>query len=105
MATAEGEEITSNASSDQIVFYLRPAGSAPILRRKKWVVPRSKTFASLSAFLIKHMQLNPEEQKHIFLYVNQAFAPSLDTTIGAVHDCFHTEGNLVLNYSLMPAWG
>ena len=92
-------------SNDKIVFLLKAAGGAPILKKKKWALPRSKTIGHIADFLRKYMQLDVQQQKQLFLYVNQAFAPALDTTIGAVNDCFSSEGTLVLHYSLTEAWG
>ena len=92
-------------SGGKVVFLLRPAGGAPILKRKKWTVPRSKTMGQVVEFLKKYLQLDPQEHHQLFLYVNQSFAPALDTTIGSVNDCFSSEGTLVLHYALAQAWG
>jgi ubiquitin-like protein ATG12 len=92
-------------SNENVVCLLKAAGGAPILKRQRWEFPRSKTFGHIAEFLKKHMQLDIQQQKQLFLYVNQAFAPALDTTIGAVNDCFYTEGALVIHYSLTEAWG
>ena len=109
MSTVEGDEGNAGASQsengEKIVFLLRAAGGAPILKRKKWAVPRSKTMGYVAEFLRNHLQLDNNAQNQLFLYVNQAFAPSYDTTIGAVNDCFHSEGTLVIHYTLTPAWG
>ena len=89
----------------KVVFLLKAAGGAPILKKKKWALPRSKTMGHIAEFLKKYMQLDSQQQQQLFLYVNQAFAPALDTTIGSVYDCFSSEGTLVLHYSLTQAWG
>jgi ubiquitin-like protein ATG12 len=96
---------THQENDGKIVFYLKSAGGAPILKRKKWALSRSKTIGYLAEFLKKHLQLDSEQQKQLFLYVNQAFSPAIDTTIGAVNDCFHSDGTLVLHYTITPAWG
>lgn len=109
MSTTDGDENNAGASGsespEKIVFLLRAAGGAPILKRKKWAVPRSKTIGYVAEFLRNHLQLDNETSKQLFIYVNQAFAPAFDTTIGAVNDCFNSEGTLVLHYTLTPAWG
>jgi ubiquitin-like protein ATG12 len=106
VAGDEGNVDSTNGKNDEkIVFLLRAAGGAPILKQKKWTVPRSKTVGNIAEFLRKHLQLDTDKQSQIFIYVNQAFAPAFDTTIGAVNDCFDSEGTLVLHYSLTPAWG
>ncbi len=92
-------------SGSKVVFLLKAAGGAPILKKKKWALPRSKTMGHIAEFLKKYMQLDTQQQQQLFLYVNQAFAPALDTTIGSVNDCFSSEGTLVLHYALTEAWG
>ncbi|CAF0867303.1 unnamed protein product [Rotaria sp. Silwood1] len=89
----------------KVVFLLKAAGGAPILKKKKWALPRTKTIGHIVEFLKKYMQLDAQQQQQLFLYVNQAFAPALDTTIGSVNDSFSSEGTLVLHYSLTQAWG
>jgi ubiquitin-like protein ATG12 len=89
----------------KVVFLLKAAGGAPILKKKKWALPRSKTMGHIVEFLKKYMQLDVQQQQQLFLYVNQAFSPALDTTIGSIYDCFSSEGTLVLHYSLTQAWG
>jgi ubiquitin-like protein ATG12 len=92
-------------SGAKVVFLLKAAGGAPILKKKKWALPRSKTMGHIVEFLKKYMQLDSQQQQQLFIYVNQAFCPALDTTIGSVNDCFSSEGTLVLHYSLTQAWG
>jgi ubiquitin-like protein ATG12 len=104
MAAVEGDDIRPN-NDEKIVFLLKSAGGAPILKRQKWALTRSKTIGHIAEFLKRYMQLDNEQQKQLFIYVNQAFAPAFDTTIGAVSDCFTSEGTLVLHYTLTPAWG
>lgn len=109
MSTGDGDEAyagpNNSESKEKIVFILRAAGGAPILKRKKWEVPRSKTIGYVANFLRNHLQLDSAAQDQLFLYVNQAFAPAFDTTIGAVNDCFNSDGALVIHYTLTPAWG
>jgi ubiquitin-like protein ATG12 len=97
--------INDSESGAKVVFLLKAAGGAPILKKKKWALPRSKTMGHIVEFLKKYMQLDSQQQQQLFIYVNQAFAPALDTTIGSINDCFSSEGTLVLHYSLTQAWG
>jgi ubiquitin-like protein ATG12 len=41
----------------------------------------------------------------LFLYVNQEFAPSPDTEIGTIYDCFKVGNNVIFHYCTTPAWG
>lgn len=40
-----------------------------------------------------------------FVYLKEAFSPSLDERIGVLFDAFGVDGRLVVNYALTPAWG
>ncbi|CAF0715262.1 unnamed protein product [Adineta steineri] len=103
--TTRSGPLNDSEGGAKVVFLLKAAGGAPILKKKKWALPRSKTMGHIVEFLKKYMQLDSQQQQQLFLYVNQSFAPALDTTIGSVNDCFSSEGTLVLHYSLTQAWG
>lgn len=79
---------------------LKPAGDAPIMKKKKWAVERNKKVAYISDFIKKFIK-----SESIFLYVNQSFSPSPDTEVGCVFDCFGSDGKLVLHYCRTQAWG
>jgi len=87
----------------KVDILLKPAGDAPIMKKKKWTVDRSKRISWVSDFIKKYIKSDPSES--LFLYVNQAFAPSPDTEIGTVFDCFGSDGKLVLHYCRTQAWG
>ncbi|CAF1089290.1 unnamed protein product [Adineta steineri] len=87
----------------KVVLLLKPAGGAPMLKRERWALPNSSTVSDIVMFLKDHMKLDPQQQ--LFLYVKQSFAPSLDSTIGLVSNCFGSDGMLVLHYALTQAWG
>lgn len=40
-----------------------------------------------------------------FVYVNSAFAPTPDDLLADLDACFAQDGQLVINYSITPAWG
>jgi ubiquitin-like protein ATG12 len=90
-------------NSNKVEIVLRPVGSAPILKKKKFTLDRTKNVKWLAEWLKKYMKLDSKEQ--LFLYVNQEFAPSLDTEIGTIFDCFGITNNLIFNYCTTPAWG
>ncbi|CAK8684212.1 unnamed protein product [Clavelina lepadiformis] len=91
------------AKPQKIVLLFCQTGGAPILTKKKWQVESSRTIGWVNTFLRKTLRLEPNES--LFLYVNQAFAPSPDRELGTLFDCFSANGKLVLHYATMQAWG
>uniref|UniRef100_A0A8D9AWL9 Ubiquitin-like protein ATG12 n=1 Tax=Cacopsylla melanoneura TaxID=428564 RepID=A0A8D9AWL9_9HEMI len=87
----------------KVPILLRATGDAPILGKKKWLVHVDQNVASIISFLKKSIKMDPSDS--LFIYVNQSFAPSPDTTIRALFDSFATNGSLVLNYCKTQAWG
>ena len=96
-------ESPSHTSKLKIDVLLKPAGDAPIMKKKKWAVDRHKKFSWISEFIRKYLKTDANES--IFLYVNQSFSPSLDTEVGSIFDCFGSDGKLVLHYCKTQAWG
>lgn len=83
---------------------LKATGDAPIMKKKKWSVGRDKPLGWVTEFVRKYISKNNAEQS-VFLYINQAFAPSPDAEIGVLYDCFGADGKLVIQYCLTQAWG
>ncbi|KAK7113714.1 autophagy protein 12-like [Littorina saxatilis] len=90
-------------SSTKIDVLLKPAGNAPILKKKKWTVDRHKQIGWISEFIRKFIKTETEDS--VFVYVNQSFSPSPDTEIGTLFDCFGSDGKLVIYYCRTQAWG
>jgi ubiquitin-like protein ATG12 len=86
-----------------VEILLKAAGSAPILKKKRFMLERSKNINYIINWLKNHMKLDAKEQ--LFLYVNQEFAPSPDCEIGTIFDCFKVGNYVVIYYCLNPAWG
>mmetsp|Transcript_55342 Transcript_55342/g.88262 ORF Transcript_55342/g.88262 Transcript_55342/m.88262 type:complete len:133 (-) Transcript_55342:261-659(-) len=86
----------------KIVVHFRPVGSAPILKQKKFKVGSDKLFLSLTKFLKSQLKLSPTDD--IYIYCNQAFQPAFDERLGDLYSCFCIGKELVLHYSLVPAW-
>ncbi|XP_026813556.1 ubiquitin-like protein ATG12 [Rhopalosiphum maidis] len=93
--------VTEN--KDKIEILLKATGNAPILKTNKWMVEKEKTVASINDFLRKLLKLEPSDS--LFLYVNQAFAPSPDQTMKNLYECYNTNGHLILHYCKTQAWG
>ncbi|CAL1528823.1 unnamed protein product [Lymnaea stagnalis] len=89
--------------NSKVDILLKPAGDAPIMKKKKWTVDRTKKICWVSDFIKKYIKNEPSES--LFLYVNQSYAPSPDTDIGSIFDCFGSDGKLVLHYCRTQAWG
>ncbi|KAL3847598.1 hypothetical protein ACJMK2_018501 [Sinanodonta woodiana] len=90
-------------NTSKIDVLLKAAGDAPIMKKKKWAVERSKTVNWVAEFIKKYIKCQPSES--LFVYVNQSFAPAPDSEIGTVFDCFGSDGKLVLHYCKTQAWG
>ena len=95
------------ASQDQlcpkIEVHLLAVGDAPIMKQKKYQVDGNKTVGWIAAFIRKYLNLNKNDA--LYLYVSQAFSPSLDQTVKNIYQCFGYDKRLVFHYSKGQAWG
>lgn len=106
---------TKNPKSAKIKVHLVAVGSAPILKKSKFLMNADDRFAVAIAFLRKLLKLSPLSgtssagtsmaASSLFLYINAAFVPSPDERMGDLFDCFGIRGELVVHYSLQEAWG
>ena len=111
--------ITPTIQSIKIKVHLVAVGSAPILKKSKFLMNADDRFAVAIAFLRKVLKLSTAssstsssvsntlgtKSSSLFPYVNAAFVPSPDERIGDLFDCFGSRGELVVHYSLQEAWG
>mmetsp|Transcript_5760 Transcript_5760/g.12685 ORF Transcript_5760/g.12685 Transcript_5760/m.12685 type:complete len:181 (+) Transcript_5760:169-711(+) len=101
----------NNPKPVKIKVHLVAVGSAPILKKSKFLMNADDRFAVAIAFLRKVLKLSSSTSggsaaaSSLFLYVNAAFVPSPDERMGDLFDCFGTRGELVIHYSLQEAWG
>lgn len=86
-----------------VTLVLKATGSAPIMTKRKWMVEPEKPVSWVISFVHNYLKLDKSE--HLFLYVNQTFAPSPDQTLRNLYDCYATNGTLTLNYCNSQAWG
>ncbi|XP_014773696.1 ubiquitin-like protein ATG12 [Octopus bimaculoides] len=93
----------SHQAKVKVDVLLKPAGDAPIMKKKRWAVERSMKVGSICEFIKKYIKCDPADS--MFLYVRQSFAPSLDTPVGILFDCYGSDGKLVLHYCKTAAWG
>lgn len=94
-----------SSKSEKINILLKAVGDAPIMKQKNWTVDGSRNVAWLLDFLKKYFNLDSSES--LFIFVNQAFAPSFDHHLSTLHECFSPspDSKLVLHYSKTNAWG
>ena len=89
-------------------------GSAPQLRQKVFKISASSKFGAVVGFLRKRLygggtatggQGGMVGQQGLFCYVNSVFAPGLDEGVGNLWRCFRTDEQLIVGYSVTPAFG
>ncbi|EJT50999.1 hypothetical protein A1Q1_07793 [Trichosporon asahii var. asahii CBS 2479] len=68
------------------------------MKNNVFKVTAGNKFQSVIVFL--RGQLGIKQSDALFTYINGAFAPTPDDTVGSLYKCFGTEGHLIVNYSL-----
>ncbi|KAI8982545.1 ubiquitin-like protein Atg12, partial [Pilobolus umbonatus] len=86
-----------------VIVRFRAIGNAPILKQNFYKITASNKFQTVMQFLRKELKYQGIDP--LFLYINSAFSPSPDETVGNLHKCFNTEGQLIINYCTTAAWG
>jgi ubiquitin-like protein ATG12 len=98
----------------------QPLPSAPILKNRVFKISASQKFETVVKFLRK--KLDCKETDSVFCYVNSVFAPGLDEGVGGLWrvrtasshvselyssllQCFKTDDQLIVAYSMTPAFG
>lgn len=99
----DSEKDNKRPKSNKIEIRLQATGDAPIMKQRKYMVEPGKKIGEIIAFVRKYLKF--DETENLFLYVNQAFAPSPDQSVLNLNECFGTDGKLVLYYSRNQAWG
>eukprot|EP00985_Skeletonema_marinoi_P029423 scaffold27810_cov153-Skeletonema_marinoi.AAC.3 len=105
-ATPSSPAVIKN--NPKIKVHLVAVGSAPILKKNKFLMNRTDNFGVAISFLRKRLKLNNNNStstSSLFLYVNSAFVPCPTEQIGDLYDCFGMREELVIHYSLQEAWG
>lgn len=87
----------------KVTVRFKPVGSAPILRTLVFKISASMKFETVVNFLRKKLDCKPTDS--VFLYVNSVFAPGLDEGLGNLFRCFKTDDQLIVAYSMTPAFG
>ena len=68
---------------EKVLIRFRPVGSAPALSTDVYKIRATQKFEGVVAFLRRILKVQPTDS--VFLYVNSAFAPSLDEIVGNLH--------------------
>ncbi|ORY28171.1 ubiquitin-like autophagy protein Apg12-domain-containing protein [Naematelia encephala] len=89
--------------ASKVVVRFKSIGSAPIMKTNVFKVTAGNKFQAVIVFLRSQLGLKPGDP--LFTYINAAFAPAPDDTVGNLYKCFGTEGHLIVNYSNTQAWG
>ncbi|KAL8664876.1 MAG: hypothetical protein Q9202_002738 [Teloschistes flavicans] len=120
-ATSALEQATKAAESDvpeKVTIRLQPIGSAPALRQKIFKISSRNRFETVVTFLRNRLYKSAKTDGGggeasasgggsgmVFCYVNSVFAPGLDEGIGGLWRCFKTDDQLIVAYSVTPAFG
>lgn len=102
--TISQQDNNETKKTEKIKVHLVAVGSAPILKKSKFLMNSDDRFVVAITFLRKILKLSPSNSS-LFLYVNAAFVPSPEERIGDLFDCFGSRGELVIHYCLQEAWG
>ncbi|KAJ5173334.1 Autophagy-related protein 12 [Penicillium capsulatum] len=87
----------------KVTVRFQPLPSAPILKNRVFKVSASQKFETVVKFLRK--KLDCKDTDSVFCYVNSVFAPGLDEGVGGLWRCFKTDDQLIVAYSMTPAFG
>ncbi|TIA82148.1 hypothetical protein E3P89_01324 [Wallemia ichthyophaga] len=87
-----------------VVVRFKAIGAAPIMKQNFYKISDSNKFSTVIQFLRKECGLS-NSNCPVFCYVNSAFAPSPDDSIGNLYKCYGTDGHVIVNYSTSVAWG
>ncbi|KAG2414334.1 hypothetical protein HFD88_003525 [Aspergillus terreus] len=98
-ALADAEAIDTG----KVTVRFQPLPSAPILKNRVFKISASQKFETVVKFLRK--KLDCKDTDSVFCYVNSVFAPGLDEGVGGLWRCFKTDEQLIVAYSMTPAFG
>ncbi|KAI9669775.1 MAG: Ubiquitin-like protein [Trizodia sp. TS-e1964] len=91
------------ALENAVNIRFKPVGSAPMLRTQVFKITATQRFETVVNFLRTKLKCKPSDS--VFLYVNSVFAPALDEVVGNLYRCFKTDDQLIIAYSMTPAFG
>ncbi|KAK1149233.1 Ubiquitin-like protein [Aspergillus melleus] len=98
-ALADAEAIDTG----KVTVRFQPLPAAPILKTRVFKISASQKFETVVNFLRK--KLDCKQSDSVICYVNSTFAPGLDEGVGGLWRCFKTDDQLIVSYSMTPAFG
>ncbi|RJE25916.1 hypothetical protein PHISCL_01758 [Aspergillus sclerotialis] len=87
----------------KVTVRFQPLPGAPMLKNRVFKISASQKFETVVKFLRK--KLDCKDTDSVFCYVNSVFAPGLDEGVGGLWRCFKTDEQLIVAYSMTPAFG
>ncbi|KAL1412128.1 Ubiquitin-like protein [Vanrija albida] len=96
-AAAAALESYKAKDAAKVVVRFKSIGAAPIMKNNVFKVTAGNKFQAVIVFL--RGQLGVKAGDSLFTYINGAFAPTPDDTVGNLYKCFGTDGHLIVNYS------
>ncbi len=98
---------------EKVKVHLIAVGSAPILKKSKFLISPMEQFSTLHERLRRMLKLNQTNgsgtssstPSSLFLYISQSFVPSPEDLFGDLRDLFCVRGELQVHYSIQEAWG
>jgi len=102
-AASSVQPVASAAAAATVKIHLKPIGAAPALTRSKFKLAAGEKFSTVMAFLRKQLALKDSDS--LLLYLHSAFAPTPSQLVEDLHRAFAADGELVVHYSLTPAFG
>ncbi|KAI9894010.1 MAG: Ubiquitin-like protein [Vezdaea aestivalis] len=103
LENAGAMSVKKGASKRIVTIRFKAVGSAPILQRNVFKINASQRFETVVNFLRTRLRAKREEA--VFCYINNVFAPGLDEVVGNLWKCFKTDDQLIVSYSMTPAFG
>ncbi len=103
-----------NKLKEKVKVHLIAVGSAPILKKSKFLISPTEQFSTLHERLRRMLKLNQTNgsgvsgssmSSSLFLYISQSFVPSPEDLFGDLRDLFNVRGELQVHYSIQEAWG
>ncbi|KAL2755911.1 hypothetical protein ACRALDRAFT_1070913 [Sodiomyces alcalophilus JCM 7366] len=75
---------------EKVIVHFKPIGNAPALARATFKISSAQKFEAIVSWLRRRLKV--QDTDSVFLYINSAFAPSLDEVVGNLHSPLAEDG-------------